>query len=512
MRVLRGRRVLVLLAAVLTVALAGCGGSAGDVPRAGAEALAVDAYGCPDLEGRFSVLPPNEQGQTPRRSVREGLSEHLSGVPFDRVRGVQVSRLPAGGYEFRFALPEEDVLASLRWMRQSERQRYSEWYQALKPERRAAYVAEYGETRYAELLRSLGPQTEAVAVVRSGSAGVACRDGWLELPREYADPIRLTRGEDGSIIGEAGQLQTYDIPIWCGDGCKDLPIPTGTYTATLRWPRNDALKPWDALAAFPAVERPLDEVEAAERAIKRAQQREDAARYLADGTIRERLQALAPEDTRIDAVDVAGGRVFVRYVAPTEHAEALLRRIEHAGKEVARGGPQDLKIIVNTTRQFERTVEFVLTDSPLVLRYPPSPTASAEVAGGADTAAAERTGADAGKAASDATPTLAPLSAASGGAVADASPGTPPAGYAEAEVIVDRTQDLFPAGCRVQSVRYRGEKLIISGRADALRCISEGLRALDARQSQPELLSVTQGERGARDFRILISPSALTRK
>jgi len=490
------------MSAALLAALSGCGGSVGGMPRAGAEALAVDDYGCPNLDGGFLVLPADEQGHHPRRSVQEGLSEALGGAPVERVRGVRVRRLQAGAYEFRFLLPDSDVAESLRALRTTDRQRYSEWYHALQPQRRAAYIAEYGEARHAELLRTLGPQVEVVTVVRSGSGGAICRDGWLELPRDYAKPIRLTRGADGSILGEAGQLQTYDIPIWCGDGCKDLPIPTGTYTATLRWPRDDALQPWDALASGVSIDRPLDEIEAEQQAAKRAQQRADSARYLANGSIRERLQALAPEDTRVDAVDVTGGQVFVRYVAPTEEAETLLRRIEQAGEGFPRSRPQRVRIIVATTRQFERTVEFVLTDSPLVLRDPP---ATPQAAGAADAA-------DAG----GAPQALVPLSPGPASAEAEAGAETarasesPPPGQAEAEVVVERARSLFPVGCRVTAARWRGGKLLLSGQADALACVSDGLRALDVRQSRPELLSMNQSERGARSFRILIAPSALT--
>lgn len=382
------------------------------MPRAGAEALAVDDDGCPDLDGGYRLLPPDERGHSPRRSVRQGLSESLGGAPVERARGVRVRRLAAGAYEFRFVLPDSEVAQSLRGLRLTDRRRYSEWYHALQPQRRAAFVAGYGEARYAELLRALGPQAEVVTVVCSGTGSAACRDGWLELPREYADPIRLTRGADGSLLGEAGQLQTYDIPIWCGDGCKDLPIPTGTYTATLRWPRDDALKPWDALASGSAIERPLDEIEAEQQAAIRAQQRADSARYLADGSIRERLQALAPDDTRVDAVDVTGGRVSVRYVAPTEDTETLLRRIEQAGLGIPNSRPQEVRTIVATTRQFERTVEFVLTDSPLVLRDPPAPQTAA---------AGDGSGTGGAAAPAAAVPALAPLSA--GPASADAAAG-----------------------------------------------------------------------------------------
>jgi hypothetical protein len=499
------------MTAIVVLALAGCGASVNGVDQAGKAQLALDLYGCPDLDGTYAFPPPGAKGVSYRGSMLEEFPiEWGNRVPAVQIRALSVRRAEPGLYEFRFMVDDARVTQHLALIREFYKPRYRELYHLLQAPQRDAFIAREGEAAHAKRVAELGPPAEIVRTLRAGT-DMVCRDGWMELPRAYAKPIRLTLGEDRSILGESREISTVGITVWCGDGCRDLPIPTGTYTGTLRWPRDDAQRPWRAqdLAARSMLERPLDEIEA-ELAQREAQQAQaDARRYLSANEIRSRLAGLAPAGTVIDTVDVRGGRVHVRYTAPKDDVETLLNRIAGLGGDGTTSGPQQVQRIVTSGRFHERSVEFVLTDSPVVRRE-----AMRAVAAVPDTAQDPA----AGMAMLSVAPTRATPGSASIGVarnlVAPSAAGVtvPPAGYADPLAIQRRVAKLFPAGCRVVEVRYSGERVMLVGQAEAHRCVSDGLRALDGAQSRPELLSINRESDDSHRFEILIAPSALTAK
>jgi hypothetical protein len=504
-----GREAVAMAAmtAIVVLALAGCGASVNGVDQAGKTQLALDLYGCPDLSGTYAFPPPGAKGVSYRGSLLEEFPiEWGNRVPAAQIRALSVRRPEPGLYEFRFMVDDAWVTQHLALIREFYKPRYRELYHLLQAPQRDAFIAREGEAAHAKRVAELGPPAEIVRTLRAGT-DMVCRDGWMELPRAYAKPIRLTLGEDRSILGESREISTVGITVWCGDGCKDLPIPTGTYTGTLRWPRDDAQRPWRAqdLAARSMLERPLDEIQA-ELAQREAQQAQaDARRYLSADEIRSRLAGLAPAGTVIDTVDVRGGRVHVRYTAPKDDVETLLNRIAGLGGDGTTRGPQQVQRIVTSGRFHERSVEFVLTDSPVVRRE-----AMPAVAAGPDLAQDPAAGmavlsvaSAPGSASTQAAPNMAPNAA---------GVTVPPAGYADPLAIQRRVAKLFPAGCRIVEVRYSGERVILVGQAEAHRCVSDGLRALDGAQSRPELLSLDRERDDSHRFRILIAASTLTAK
>ncbi|MFZ5637211.1 MAG: hypothetical protein ACOY82_11600 [Pseudomonadota bacterium] len=506
-----------MLGACVVASLAGCGDSVGGTDRAGKALLATDIYGCPDLTGTYAFPPPGEKGVSYAGSMLEEFPiEWGNRVPANQIRAVSVRRIRPGAFEFRFQVQDARVMQHLALIREFYKPRYREWYHLLREPERSAYIARHGAENHARRVRELGPPAEIVREVRSGT-DAACRDGWLELPRQYIDrPIRLTLGEDRSILGESGELSTYDIPIWCGDGCKDLKIPTGTYTGTLRWPRDDAQRPWRAEDAATRVvfERPIDEIEAEQRARTETQRRSDEKRFLPAGAIRDRLQAIAPAGTTVDGVTVEGGKVHVRYTAPTAEMDGLLERVAAAGGIGVAQAPQEVQRIVTSGRFRVRSVEFVLTDSPLVLRDARGTDSSSAPAvvqagdGSSDAPASSMLSLSA----ADAPSTGAASGRSPAATAAPPAPQTPPAGTADPLAIQRRVAPLFPAGCRIVDVRYNGKLVVLKGQAEQHGCVSAGLRALDDAGSRPELQSIEGDARGGYGFRISIRPSSLTRR
>lgn len=465
--------------------LAGCGGALEGVDRADKAALQVDHVGCPDLSGTYAFNVPGERGVSYQGSMLlEFAVEDGNRVPAAQVSGLIVQRKAHGLYDWHFLIDDARVMQQLAVIREFDKPRYREWYRLLSDPGRAAFIARNGEAAYTKRMTELGPRAEIVRTLRAGGE-MACRDGWVELPRAYGKPIRLTRGEDGSIIGESREISTVGVTVWCGDGCRDLPIPTGTFTGKLHWPRNDALHAWrpeDMRGRF-VFQRPIDEIEAETAALQAKQERADALRYVSAQTIRKRIEAMAPVGTVVDDVAVRDGKVHVRYTAPVADQDRLLEKISDPASD--RRGPQNVQHIVRSGHFDVRSVEFVLTDSPLVLRDAPS-----------SNSVAKASEANIGPA-----PTLAVLSVA--------PPEPPSAGFADAVTIRSRVGALFPAGSRITDVRYRGGNVTVVGEAGSNRSVSEGLRAIADRGSTPELLQIQAMPGGSVRFEIMLRRSAL---
>lgn len=476
----------------LTVLLAGCG-PGGDGAQAGRAALKLDVHGCPDLGGTYAFSAPGEGGVSFEGSIFESLPAGNGGtIPAEQIGGLAIQRSAYGGYILRFFVGDDRVMQHLKVIHEYEKPRYREWYHLLSDPGRSSYIERNGQRAYDEHLARLGPTAEIVRELKHGVA-MSCRDGWVEIPRAYRKPMRLTLAEDGSIIGEAPELDTVGVTVWCGDGCKELPIPVGKHTGRLRWPRNDALQAWhpEHMRGRYVFLRPLDEIEAEARARDQAQRAADARRYRSAEAIRADLRAMAPPGTEIERVEVAEGKVHIQYSAPKEQMDVLLDTIAAAGgnrdapKQVERGG--------RSSDMSRRFVRFVLTDSPLVLQAAPDRVADASGPAGAS--------------ASTPVPTeVATLYAA--------APGETPAGMASPDELRRRISALAPAGCRVTEVRARQDRVMVHGEAERMACISDLLRAIDATQGSarmgPELESVEQRDDRYR-FRIMLGRSALTK-
>jgi hypothetical protein len=476
----------------VTALLAGCG-PGGDGAQAGRAALKLDPHGCPDLGGTYAFSAPGEGGVSFEGSLFESLpAGNGATIPADQIGGLSIQRSAHGGYILRFFVGDDRVMQHLKVIHEYEKPRYREWYHLLSDPARSAYIERNGQRDYDEHLARLGPTAEIVKELKQG-VGMACRDGWVEIPRVYRKPLRLTLAEDGSIIGEAPELDTVGVSVWCGDGCAEIPVPVGKHTGRLRWPRNDGLRAWrpEHMRGRYVFLRPLDEIEAETRARDQAQRDADARRYRTAEDIRADLLAMAPPGTEIERVEVAEGKVHIQYSAPKAQMDVLLDTLAAAAagagdapKQVERGG--------RSSDMSRRFVRFVLTDSPLVLREVPARVADA--------------GAPTGSPAPTSVPTqLAALYAA---------PSETPVDMAPPDELRRRISALTPSGCRITEVRTRQDRIIVHGEAERMACISDLLRAITSTQGSartgPELESVEQRDDRYR-FRIMLGRSALTK-
>jgi hypothetical protein len=473
----------------VTALLAGCG-PGGDGAQADRATLKLDPNGCPDLGGTYAFSAPGEGGVSFEGSIFESLpAGNGATIPADQIGGLSIQRSAHGGYTLRFFVDDDRVMQHLKVIHEYEKPRYREWYHLLSDPARSAYIERNGQRDYDAHLARLGPTAEVVRELKHGVA-MTCRDGWVEIPRAYRKPLRLTLAEDGSIIGEAPELDTVGVSVWCGDGCREVPVPVGKHTGRLRWPRNDGLHAWrpEDMRGRYVFLRPLDEIEAEARARDQAQRAADVRRYRTAEDIRADLLAMAPPGTEIERVEVAEGKVHIQYSAPKDQMDVLLDTIAAAAggnrdapKQVERGG--------RSSDMSRRFVRFVLTDSPLVLREVP-----VRVAEGG------------GAAAEPAVPTQV--------AALYAAPSETPADMAPPDELRRRISALTPSGCRITEVRARQDRVIVHGEAERMACISDLLRAITSTQGSarigPELESVEQRDDRYR-FRIMLGRSALTK-
>jgi hypothetical protein len=495
-RIKAARAVLAGLA--VTALLAGCG-PGGDGAQADRAALKLDPHGCPDLGGTYAFSAPGEGGVSFEGSIFESLPTGNGAIPAGQIGGLSIQRNAYGGYILRFFVGDDRVMQHLKVIHEYEKPRYREWYHLLSDPARSTYIERNGQRQYDEHLARLGPTAEIVRELKQGVA-MRCRDGWVEIPRAYRKPLRLTLAEDGSIIGEAPELDTVGVSVWCGDGCREVPVPVGKHTGRLRWPRDDGLHAWrpEDMRGRYVFLRPLDEIEAETRARDQAQRDADARRYRTAEEIHADLLAMAPPGTEIERVEVDEGKVHIRYSAPKDQMDVLLDTITAAGGN--RDAPQQVERGGRSSDMSRRFVRFALTDSPLVLRAVPAPVADG---GGAAVPSA-----------STPAPTPVPTRVATLYAAPDETPDETPAGMAPPDELRRRISALAPPGCRVTEVRMRQDRVTVHGEAERMACISDLLRAMASTQGNagtgPELESVEQHDDRYR-FRILLGRSALTK-
>lgn len=93
-----------------------------------------------------------------------------------------------------------------------------------------------------------------------------CEDGWLQvgdrnLPHVWDDEVapasfranrralRVAPGRDGALVARLDLISYDELVIWCGDGCKGIPLPF-TWETRSQW---SAARRWDPEAPAPHV-------------------------------------------------------------------------------------------------------------------------------------------------------------------------------------------------------------------------------------------------------------------
>jgi len=476
-------------------------------------AVVEDAFGCPTLSGTYAVQAPDpEAGVKLDGSVFDTIrAADADPFPLSMMSGVVIGNDESGGVSFRFLIADDPVMAQLEMFREYKAQQYQDWYRLQQQPARAEYVTRYGEEAFQKRVAELGPRTQATLRLQRGK-DFTCDDGWMEIPRSSGNPIRLTMSEDGGLVAQSQELSTYDVAVWCGDGCKYFGIPTGTYVGTMQWPKAPSLRAWtaDGMANRFVFLRPQQDVEAEQALFAANTASSNARRYAPFEQIRERFAAIAPQDIQVLEIEFVDDAVLVRMGFPDTALSQTDQnaRIDWMIAAVEEGHPRMLdpkdvvKRGISNVGDFRNEVGFTLRDGPLVLRDEAAQVTQAPaVAAGA----------------TQETMVLQPLllmpPTNTGPAVAATAEPGPAEGIAASSVMQERLSAYLAADVAISQVRSTGDHVFLTGTAPTMRAVSDSMRSLDTAAAPTsnavELVSIQQqGSDGFR-FELILRRSAL---
>jgi hypothetical protein len=440
--------------------------------------------GCPDLSGTFALDGLDGNGEpdpafdpSKRAAVDAALftpkSEHSEGPgPLARYGSVVIEHDGTHALRLRFIVPSTTVLEALNRIREHERPRYAEWYALMQPPTREAFVARHGEAARAQRLRELGPDT-GVSVTLERNRDYTCENGWVLLPREHRQPVRMTLDEAGHVVFESKEWTTVDTVGWGG---QSLELPTGAYLGTARWPRNPAAREWaaDEAANGYVFARPADVVEVEQASFADNSRRHALRLYATPDEVRTALTPLVPEGVAIVGIEITelpfkGPRVRV-HAMPADasmDSEDQRKRLEWFLAALREGDPghiedsEVVKRVISSGGRHRHEYEIFLDTHPAV------------------------------------------------------QPATKLSGFADLDVLRERLAAYAASGCVFDAVRYAGSGVTLGGRGDRAQCVSDSLRALDAASPgggrRVELIEMRADASGGYTFEIRVPESPLTK-
>lgn len=164
-----------------------------------------------------------------------------------------------------------------------------------------------GEERQGRARRGTGPY----------AGDFYCADGWLQVGDRYMPTkwdaevraagffprrraLRIAPGKDGALVARLDLTSYDDFPIWCGDGCRGIPLPwtwetRSSWSAARRWD-PDSPSPRAAARVRAEAARRADLAKAKEDPVYREEQAlENGPVVAGEGEMRKRgLAALLP--------------------------------------------------------------------------------------------------------------------------------------------------------------------------------------------------------------------------
>ena len=325
--------------------------------------------GCGDLDGTYRV-------------------DAAPGSNFGR-EALPLTQLRPAAHHTRWSLePRPDGTLTVRsWATAAElRQAFEAW------RNEETYVQAPGVT----MLRR-GPTLDAELVSRRFAPDIEhgfwdestmeCRGGWwtADVPASAIDRggaapttgLHLARAGDGGLIAYYESEYEESFSLWCGDGCKGIPLGTRTRRHWAWWPAAEARQPehvdWAAwIANDPRPVRapdihttyqhpPLREVDAQSRAA--AAKAKAQATLASSEEIVARVIPLLPRGSGVTEVSFDAPDTIVRgYAVTMSQVSEILRALENAS-----GQAPELMLIERETKSRQR-FELRLPPSALTLK------------------------------------------------------------------------------------------------------------------------------------------------
>lgn len=374
---LRLRCIHLLLALSTALLLAACDGKPdGWAAMQSGQLSTIAANGCPDLTGTYRLHPRGDgNGNVMGVTVFDHrLPDPGSAFPWETmtISGDAKTALLATYARSAETMAALHASVQARWRKTGDRPIAAENYAVMfSPEgRHLPKFAGMSDDEYEGYLRTTFAWPTHSITARYG-VHYTCSGGWLEniisiegVPgqrddgrpvKDYSLSAKLARDKAGYLVAHHIRMVRKELPLWCGDGCKGIPLGMWKQHAWGRWtPDKPAWsgpvpRPWAA-----QLPDPIPVAAKPEPAVGRM--------ALSAGNLPGRVRSLLPKGMRVGAVGLAGGRFwFMAYTESQAQVAELMRNLDRSSEFA---NPELANISQNASGQYEAKVFVVAKVQP----------------------------------------------------------------------------------------------------------------------------------------------------
>lgn len=229
-------------AALVAITLAACNGDPADLPPLDRGAVELFAFGCADISGTY-VVDANVRAN--QRAFHESFLRDM----------ISASQNVTTPDQITIAGSARDSLIVTVWRSDSGDAGNREWRRLQDPAVRwSPEFARMSDADYAEQIAQLFLRNEATRVLHRGDE-YDCGGGWVRSPRTVHDPgpdrntprpdtiigeVLLSRAKDGGLLAMSEHTGSRQLTVWCGDGCRGIPLGISTVKQWTRWAKGEA--------------------------------------------------------------------------------------------------------------------------------------------------------------------------------------------------------------------------------------------------------------------------------
>ncbi len=232
----------VLSIALAALSLSACDSYPRDLAPLDRGWLGRFAIGCANISGTYLVDGPNVRAN--RVAFRESFLHDQLTQPsaFSKSEWITI----AGN--------ARDSLVVTVWSGDSTAAGNREWQRMQDPAVRwSSEFARMSDVEYARVLEQLTRRDERRRVLHRGWE-YECGGGWVRGPRTVHDPgpdsrtprpdtvigeVLLARTTDGGLAAQAVYAERQEFTVWCGDGCRGIPLGTWTTHEWAYWAKGE---------------------------------------------------------------------------------------------------------------------------------------------------------------------------------------------------------------------------------------------------------------------------------
>lgn len=252
-----------VLLTFMPLLLAGCDNYPDEWPNLDKPLIAQ----CPDLSGTYRIGSNNESGVGEHAALYDTLFRNILGSEPQRWawETLTISGDPDKQLDITLALSPA-TLENNRKAVANQGEYYRKQYEGFQTpaQRWSGGFKRMTDEQYENNLMKIYRWPFAHRVLENGN-DYRCKGGWLVGDRLVHDPgpdrnsprpdyldgiVRFGRDKDGGLVAEAVYEQQQELTLWCGDGCKGIPLGTWKMHDWRHWPAAESAwtgevpRPW----------------------------------------------------------------------------------------------------------------------------------------------------------------------------------------------------------------------------------------------------------------------------